>query len=75
MVSNEGTYLGGECQRRIWVRNAWGNKLPAINEDRCLVAIVESGRDFEVVIEVFGHITLADSTRKVGMNSVGLNNG
>ena len=74
-VSNENTHLGSECQRRIWVGNTWGNELPAINEDGCLVTIIESSRDFEVVVEVFGRVPLADTTCKVGMNSVGLNNG
>ena len=72
MAALKGTYLGSERESSTRVRNTWGNKLPTINEDRCLMAVVDIRGDFEVIIKVFGRDTLADATCKVSMDGVRL---
>ena len=71
-ISREGTHLTSECDRSTRVGGTWRNKLPTVEEDGCLVAVVENRGDLKVVVEVFWHITFADTACKVGMNGISL---
>lgn len=69
---NNRPYLSSKCEGCPRVRGAWRDKLPAIDKNGCLVAVVDGGRDFEVIVEVLRCIPFANTTFEVSMQGVRL---